>query len=99
MQWANLIITKTRHSSIIQQGMTNWVLNWALVVETLLACILIYTPTIPQYLGIYPLEPQWWVVTIPFSCFLIIWDELRRFLIRRSNSSALGRYLRRETSY
>jgi hypothetical protein len=57
MQWANLIITKTRQSSIVQQGMANWVLNGALVVETMVAAILIYTPIVPQYFGIYPLEP------------------------------------------
>lgn len=99
MQWANLIITKTRYSSILEQGMGNWMLNAALVAETVLACIVIYTPVIPQYLGIYPLEPQWWVVTLPFSILFIIWDELRRLLIRNASRSALGRYLKRETSY
>jgi sodium/potassium-transporting ATPase subunit alpha len=99
MQWANLIITKTRQASIVEQGMSNWVLNGALVVETLVAALLVYTPVIPQYLGIYPLEPEWWVVTLPFSCFLIIWDELRRFLIRHSDEISLGQYLRRETIY
>ena len=99
MQWANLIITKTRMASIVEQGMGNWVLNGALVVETILAAVLIYTPTIPQYLGIYPLEPEWWLVTLPFSCFLILWDELRRFLIRRSSTLAVGRYLKEETIY
>lgn len=99
MQWANLIITKTRQASIVQQGMNNWMLNGALVVETILAAILIYTPVIPQYLGIYPLELEWWVVTLPFSGFLIFWDEMRRLLIRRSNKISLGQYLRQETIY
>jgi hypothetical protein len=39
------------------------------------------------------------VVTLPFSCFLILWDEVRRLLIRHSSTIPLGGYLRRETIY
>merc|ERR1719419_1184804 len=34
VQWADLIICKTRKNSIFQQGMSNWCLNSALVFET-----------------------------------------------------------------
>ena len=44
MQWATLIICKTRRLSIFQQGMNNWVLNFGLVFETALAAFLSYCP-------------------------------------------------------
>lgn len=44
VQWTDLIICKTRKVSIFKQGMTNWVLNFALVFETCLALFLLYTP-------------------------------------------------------
>jgi len=44
VQWADLIICKTRKNSVFTQGMTNWVLNFGLLFETVLAAILSYTP-------------------------------------------------------
>ena len=44
VQWADLIICKTRVLSVFQQGMNNWVMNKALVFETLLAVFITYTP-------------------------------------------------------
>merc|ERR1719222_1773718 len=37
VQWADLIICKTRRNSIIHQGMRNHVLNFGLIFETLMA--------------------------------------------------------------
>jgi len=44
MQWVNVIVCKTRHSSIFNHGMKNWVLDIALLLEFPLAAILMYTP-------------------------------------------------------
>ena len=44
VQWADLIICKTRKLSVFQQGMSNWVMNFGLCFETALAAILSYTP-------------------------------------------------------
>ena len=44
VQWADLLICKTRRNSIVQQGMRNHILNFGLVFETALACFLSYTP-------------------------------------------------------
>merc|ERR1712072_991004 len=43
VQWADLIICKTRKNSVFQQGMKNHFMNFGLVFETLLAAILSYT--------------------------------------------------------
>merc|ERR1711990_926888 len=42
VQWADLIICKTRRLSLLHQVMTNWMLNFGLMEETLLAAFLAY---------------------------------------------------------
>lgn len=84
VQWADLIICKTRRNSIVQQGMTNWVLNFALVFETVLAVILCYTPGMPTLLRLYPLRPSWWFLPMPFSLLIFLYDEFRRYIIRHN---------------
>merc|ERR1712088_569340 len=44
VQWADLIICKTRKLSVFQQGMKNHFMNFGLFFETALAAILSYTP-------------------------------------------------------
>ena len=99
MQWADLIISKTRVVSIFSQGMKNHVLNFALLFETVLAILIIYVPTVPQYIGIYPLHPLWWLPALPFAVLIVLTDELRRFIIRRYPGSELGAFLIQETYY
>jgi sodium/potassium-transporting ATPase subunit alpha len=95
VQWADLIICKTRRNSIIHQGMNNWVLNFGLVFETVLAAILSYTPGMETALRMFPLKINWWIPAIPFSLAIFIYDEIRRFIIRRNP----GGWVELETYY
>nr|WBB44915.1 Na+/K+-ATPase alpha 2 [Chrysogorgia stellata] len=95
VQWADLIICKTRRNSIVQQGMKNWVLNFGLVFETLLACVLSYTPGMDKGLRMYPLRINWWFPALPFSLLIFIYDECRRFILRRNP----GGWVEQETYY
>lgn len=56
VQWADLIICKTRRNSVFQQGMRNMILNFGLVFETALAAFLSYTPGLDKGLRMYPLK-------------------------------------------
>lgn len=56
VQWADLIICKTRRNSLFQQGMRNHVLNFGLVFETAVACTLSYTPGMDTGLRMFPLK-------------------------------------------
>ncbi|CAG7730901.1 unnamed protein product, partial [Allacma fusca] len=67
VQWADLIVCKTRRNSIVHQGMSNWVLNFGLVFETLLAAFLSYCPGMDAALRMFPLKFNWWIPAIPFS--------------------------------
>ncbi|XP_037944797.1 sodium/potassium-transporting ATPase subunit alpha-like [Teleopsis dalmanni] len=95
VQWADLIICKTRRNSIFQQGMTNWVLNFALVFETVLAIFLCYCPGVDVALHFYPLDFVWWLPAMPFAVLIFVYDETRRFIMRRNP----GGWVERETYY
>ncbi|XP_046868724.1 sodium/potassium-transporting ATPase subunit alpha-like isoform X2 [Drosophila willistoni] len=94
-QWADLIICKTRRNSIIQQGMGNWVLNFALFFETIVALILCYMPGMKKGLRMYPVRWYCWLYGIPFGLLIVFFDEGRRYLIRRSP----GGWVEQETYY
>ena len=95
VQWADLIICKTRRNSIVHQGMTNWMLNFGLIFETVLACILSYTPGTSVALRMYPLKINWWIPAMPFSLLIFVYDECRRYVLRRNP----GGWVERETYY
>merc|ERR1712184_200765 len=96
VQWADLIICKTRRNSVFQQGMKNHFLNFGLFFETLLAAFLSYTPGMDKGLRMYPLYINWWVPAIPFSILIFCYDETRKFLLRRQPP---GSWIERETYY
>merc|ERR1739848_323814 len=96
VQWADLIICKTRKNSVFQQGMTNWVMNFGLLFETLLAAFLSYTPGMDKGLKMYPLKINWWFPAVPFSILIFIFDEVRKWILRNSPP---GNWVERETYY
>merc|ERR1712180_500289 len=95
VQWADLIICKTRRLSLLHQGMTNWMLNFGLFFETALAAFIQYTPGLNAALRLRPLNAPWWFIGIPFSLLIFIYDEIRRFLLRRNP----GGWVEQETYY
>jgi len=95
VQWADLIICKTRKLSVFQQGMKNWFMNFGLVFETLLAIFLSYCPGMDKGLRMYPLKFNWWLPALPFSVLIFCYDETRKFLLRRNP----GGWIEQETYY
>ncbi|KAI4457776.1 sodium/potassium-transporting atpase subunit alpha [Holotrichia oblita] len=93
-QWADAIICKTRRNSLITQGMKNWQLNLSIVIETAIACILAYCPE-NSYLKFYPVKLRWWLYAMPFGVAILIFDECRKWHIRRYPEG----YWARETFY
>ncbi|KRY70032.1 Sodium/potassium-transporting ATPase subunit alpha [Trichinella pseudospiralis] len=96
VQWADLIISKTRRNSLIQQGMNNWTLNFGILFETVLAAFLAYCPGLDKGLRMYSLKLWWWFPALPFSVLIFIFDESRRAILRRSKR---GSFVERETYY
>lgn len=95
VQWADVIICKTRRNSVFQQGMRNKILIFGLFEETALAAFLSYCPGMDVALRMYPLKPTWWFCAFPYSFLIFIYDEIRKLLIRRNP----GGWVERETYY
>nr|AGR87394.1 Na+/K+-ATPase alpha-subunit 3 [Periophthalmodon schlosseri] len=95
VQWADVIICKTRRNSVFQQGMKNKILIFGLFEETALAAFLSYCPGMDVALRMYPLKPTWWFCAFPYSFLIFVYDEIRKLLIRRNP----GGWVERETYY
>uniref|UniRef100_A0A3B4VH23 Sodium/potassium-transporting ATPase subunit alpha n=1 Tax=Seriola dumerili TaxID=41447 RepID=A0A3B4VH23_SERDU len=91
VQWADLIICKTRRNSLFQQGMKNRILIFGLFVETALAAFLSYCPGMDIALRMI----LWWFCAFPYSLLIFIYDEVRKFILRR----APGGWVEQETYY
>jgi sodium/potassium-transporting ATPase subunit alpha len=95
VQWTDLIICKTRRNSVIHQGMINHQMTFGLFFETCLAAFLCYCPGLDKGLRMYPLRWTWWLAPLPFSITIFIYDEIRKYILRRKP----GGWLEKETYY
>ena len=95
VQWADLLICKTRRLSIFQQGMKNKIMIAGLLEGTCLAAFLSYCPGTDAMLRMYPIEWTWWFIPMPFSLIIFAYDEIRKTLIRRNP----GGWVENETYY
>uniref|UniRef100_A0A8D0DGN5 Sodium/potassium-transporting ATPase subunit alpha n=1 Tax=Salvator merianae TaxID=96440 RepID=A0A8D0DGN5_SALMN len=95
VQWADLIICKTRKLSLFHQGMRNRIMVFGLLEETALALFLSYCPGMDVALRMYPLKISWWFCATPFSLIIFVYDEIRKWILRRNP----GGWLEKETYY
>lgn len=83
VQWADLIICKTRKLSIYHQGMENTIMLIGLLTETLLCIALAYIPALHAGIGTRDVIFVHWFPSFPFSICIFLYDETRKYLIRR----------------
>lgn len=95
VQWADLIVCKTRLNSVFQQGMKNYYLVFGLIFETCLAVFLAYCPGLNAALKMYGLRGEWWCTAFGFCLIIFIYEELRKLAIRKNP----GGWVERETYY
>jgi len=86
VQWADLVICKTRTLSMFQQGMRNGTLNFGLFFTLVLGCFLCYIPGLDIALGTAPLAFVHWCPAMPFCIIIFLYDEVRKYCIRKSPS-------------
>jgi len=92
VQWADLVICKTRKLSLFRQGMRNMMLNFGLAFETCLALFVVYIPFSDVALGTRPLNPRHLLPALPFTFLIIAYDELRKYWIRVFPNGWLKRF-------
>merc|ERR1719359_1120517 len=83
VQWADLLICKTRSLSIYHQGMKNPVLLFGMFSETCLCLALAYMPGIDKGLGTRPIMFIHWCPSFPYSVCIFLYDEIRKYGLRR----------------
>mmetsp|Transcript_18870 Transcript_18870/g.38697 ORF Transcript_18870/g.38697 Transcript_18870/m.38697 type:complete len:1343 (-) Transcript_18870:193-4221(-) len=91
VQWADLLICKTRWLSLRSQGMKNSVMNFGLFFETLLGAWLCYQPGIQMGLGTRNIRFTHWLPGIPWSCLIFSYDEVRKYLMRTTSPESVDK--------
>lgn len=83
VQWADLMICKTRNLSLSQQGMVNQFGNFGLVFETVLVAILLYVPFLNIALTTRQIPfPHFAVPSFSFYVAIFFYDEVRKIWLR-----------------
>jgi sodium/potassium-transporting ATPase subunit alpha len=88
VQWADVMICKTRSLSIFQQGMWNKILNIGLMEETLLGMCLVYVPFMNTAFKTASLDFIMWTYGVPFSILIFVFDEGRKLMLRAEREKA-----------
>jgi sodium/potassium-transporting ATPase subunit alpha len=92
VQWADLMICKTRNLSLSQQGMVNHFGNFGLFFETALVAILLYVPPLNVALGTRMIAfPHFAVPSFSFFTAIFFYDELRKIWLRNGMVRVDGR--------
>jgi sodium/potassium-transporting ATPase subunit alpha len=90
VQWADLVICKTRWLSIVEQGMSNDTMNFGLFFETLLAAYLAYYNPFQLAFGTRNIRTTHWFPAMPFSMLIFGYDEARKFLMRSTSPVSIN---------
>jgi hypothetical protein len=92
VQWADLMICKTRNLSLSQQGMVNMFGNFGLFSETALVAILCYVPPLNIALGTRMIAfPHFLVPSFSFFTAIFLYVELRKIWLRNGMIREDGR--------
>lgn len=83
VQWADLMICKTRNLSLSQQGMVNMFGNFGLFFETALVAFLLYVTPLNIALGTRQIPfPHFISPSFSFYAVIFFYDELRKIWLR-----------------
>ncbi|KAF4756984.1 Sodium/potassium-transporting ATPase subunit alpha-1, partial [Perkinsus olseni] len=84
VQYATLFFCKCRTLSLTMQGLANWFQNFAVVVESSVAALVVFAPFMWVVFNTRPLE-GWHICVpaMPFAVFNYCFDELRKYFLRQ----------------
>lgn len=82
VQWADVIICKTRVLSLFQHGMNNWVMNTGIIEETLLGLTICFSPFLQAVFGSSRVDIFDLMLALPFSLSIFLYDEIRKAIMR-----------------
>ncbi len=74
---------KTRVLSLFQHGNNNNALIFSVILEFAVALTIIYVPVFQRGFGVRPIKFWHWLPGVPFGMLIILYDEVRKWLIRK----------------
>uniref|UniRef100_A0AC34F6A5 Sodium/potassium-transporting ATPase subunit alpha n=1 Tax=Panagrolaimus sp. ES5 TaxID=591445 RepID=A0AC34F6A5_9BILA len=83
LQWADLLISKTRTNSLVTQGFSNNVLNTGLISTFVISMIIMYVPYVDQMFQLVGVRMSAALIAVPLAWLVFLYDECRRAWIRR----------------
>jgi sodium/potassium-transporting ATPase subunit alpha len=93
VQWADLLICKTRNLSISQQGLVNKFSNFGILFETTLGAILCYVQPFNIALGTRMIaSPHFAIPSFPFFTIIFFYDECRKMFLRAGVNKLTGKW-------
>jgi hypothetical protein len=93
VQWADLIICKTRQVSLFSHGMENMVMNTGLLEETFLGLGICYLPFLNAAFASSAVEITDLCWALPYSLFIFVYDEVRKYLMRATGGKNRSGFL------
>ncbi|KAM5131993.1 potassium-transporting ATPase alpha chain 2-like [Mantella aurantiaca] len=83
-QMMNTLIRKTRRNTLFTTSFfRNKVIFWGLLSQVGIGLILCYIPGMDDALHFMPLRVQYWFVGIEYTILILVYDEVRKLLIRK----------------
>ncbi|KAL0239284.1 hypothetical protein PCE1_004972 [Barthelona sp. PCE] len=92
VQYADLAICKTQRLSIFQHGWNNRTSTLGILFETLWGLSMSYVPIFNTVFLTRPLKGVFFLPAIPWAFAIFIYDELRKWIIRRNPKGWISRY-------
>ncbi|XP_053546839.1 potassium-transporting ATPase alpha chain 2-like [Bombina bombina] len=93
-QMVNTLIRKTRRNSIFTRNFfRNKIIFIGILSQVAIAVFFFYCPGMEEALHFMPLRVQYWFVCIGYAGFVLVYDELRKLLIRTFPGSWIDREL------
>ena len=91
MQVANVLVCRSPTASLRDTGLRgNPLLLWGIASELALIAALVYTPWGQALFGTAALPAAAWLAMLPFALLLLLLEEARKWLVRRSAGRALS---------
>jgi sodium/potassium-transporting ATPase subunit alpha len=96
-QWFNLMAVRTRRWSIFQhppafnKETQNLYLFPAIIFSLSMAILWLYIPQLHSILGTTPVPVEHWFLPFAFGTFIILFDEGRKFLVRKYPKSFVAK--------
>ncbi|HSV27970.1 MAG TPA: HAD-IC family P-type ATPase, partial [Candidatus Omnitrophota bacterium] len=85
MQMANLLVCRSRSESVFAANpFANAMIPAGLAVEAVLLLMIVYTPAGNALFGTAPLAGADWLLPLPFAAAMIVAEEGRKAIVRRS---------------